>query len=634
MNRLRLLVARLGKRTRRWPAVLPASLGRRARLAPPMLPGRRLHTQLLISFALVALVALAAGGAAVVWLMIGYRTQATTERLRDAAVSAGAAAFALQRQGLAPSEVATAVAAQVPLPAAHVLLLDSTGTVVTDQPVASPADAPVGQSGTFLGRRLEVPAAEEVPPFGSTFFGGRHESPPDHVVVWRARPALPSSGGYIFVAAGAPPPPPERGALFRGTPPVVYRLVLAIPQQSLPSAWRELAPGLAVATAIALLAAAVVAWWLAGSIARPIRAVTDATRRIARGEPHQPIPERGVEEVTELAQGFNAMVAAVERSQRTLRDFVANASHELRTPLTAIQGFSQAVVDGVLEAPEPTRDAARLILREAERMRHLVEDLLLLSKIEARDRPMARDPVDVAELLDLLAQRLLLVVRERGLQLRLELPERLLALGDAAQLEHLFGNLLDNAAKYAPDGATITVRAALDGREPPQATRPPHPRARGARLVNARPPRVVVAVHNTGSYIPPEDLPHVFDRFYRVDKSRSRAIPGSGLGLAIAREVVERHGGTIHAESDPAAGTTFVVTLPAAPVPPTLPLLVPPAIVTAARAAPAAPPEAAGAAGDGTAGRGLRRLALHAMWHRSLPPRQQAIASGSGGARQ
>ncbi len=621
MNRLRLLFLRLGRTV---PLVLPAllaRLGRTVPLVPPMLPGRRLRTQLLVSFGLVALVALIAGGAAVVWLMLGYRTQATTERLRDAAVSASAAAYALQRQGLAPNEVATAVAAQVPLPAARVLVLDSTGTVVADQPVGDSTRAPAGQSGAFLGRHLEIPSAEIASPLGPAFFGGRHESPPDHAVVWRERPVLPGGGGYIFVAAGAPPPPPERGAFFRGTPPAVYRIVLAVPQQSLPSAWQELAPGLAVATAIALLAAAAIAWWLAGSIARPIRAVTDATRRIARGEPHQPIPEQGVEEVIELAQGFNTMVAAVERSQRTLRDFVANASHELRTPLTAIQGFSQAVVDGVLEAPEPTRDAARLILREAERMRHLVEDLLLLSKIEARDRPTAHEPVDIAELLDTLAQRLLLVARERGLQLSLELPERLLALGDAAQLEHLFGNLLDNAAKYAPDGATITVRAALDGGEPPQATRPPHPRARGARAAGALPQRVVVAVHNTGSYIPPEDLPHVFDRFYRVDKSRSRAIPGSGLGLAIAREVVERHGGTIRAESDPAAGTTFIVTLPAAPVPPALPLLVPPATVTAA---PAAPLEAAGVSLDGTAGRGLRlrRLALHAVWHRSPTPQR------------
>jgi signal transduction histidine kinase len=344
--------------------------------------------------------------------------------------------------------------------------------------------------------------------------------------------------------------------------------VLAIPRESLPSAWEELAPGLTAAAGVALCAAALVAWWLAGSIARPIRAMTEATAQVARGEPHQPIPEEGVEEVTDLARGFNTMVREVERSQRTLRDFVANASHELRTPLTAIQGFSQAVEDGVLDAPEPTRDAAALIHREANRMRRLVEDLLLLSRVEARDRGDVRGTVDLAELLDTIAQRIELVTRDRGLRLTLDLPERLLAQGDANELEHLFGNLLDNAAKYAPDGAAITVRAALDtgnvaGAGGARITRAADGAGRDG--TRARRPRVVVTVHNTGSYIPTEDLPHIFDRFYRVDKSRSREVAGSGLGLAIAHEVVERHGGTIRAESDPATGTSFVVTLPAAP---------------------------------------------------------------------
>jgi two-component system sensor histidine kinase VicK len=182
-------------------------------------------------------------------------------------------------------------------------------------------------------------------------------------------------------------------------------------------------------------------------------------------------------------------------------------------------------------------------------MHRLVEDLLLLSRMEAHDRSVVPRPVDVAELLDTLTQRLRLVVSQRRLRLELELPERLLAAGDAGQLEHLFGNLLDNATKYSPEGGTITVRGGLEPGDP-------H---------GEHPERVSVAVHNTGSCIPPEALPHVFERFYRVDKSRSRSVAGSGLGLAIAREVAERHGGTIRAESDPATGTTFVVTLPAAP---------------------------------------------------------------------
>jgi signal transduction histidine kinase len=267
------------------------------------------------------------------------------------------------------------------------------------------------------------------------------------------------------------------------------------------------------------------------------------------------------------------MAREVERSQATLRDFVADASHELRTPLTAIQGFSQAVEDGVLDAPPDTVEAARLIHREAERMGHLVEDLLLLSKMEARDRAVARDPVDITELVDTITQRFQPLARERGLRLTQELPEGLVAAGDATQLERLFGNLLDNAAKYTPPGGTISVRATLDRHErsPGRAgARLGDPNA--ARTVTAASdvghpyvPRIVVSVHNTGSYIPREDLPHVFERFYRVDKSRARDVDGSGLGLAIAREAAERHGGSIRAESDPSSGTTFIVNLPATP---------------------------------------------------------------------
>ncbi len=257
--------------------------------------------------------------------------------------------------------------------------------------------------------------------------------------------------------------------------------MLAIPQHSLPSAWAELAPGLAAAGALALLAAAAVAWWLAASITRPVQAVTQAARRLARGQPHQPVPERGAEEIAQLARSFNTMAHEVEQSDRTLRDFVADASHELRTPLTTIHGFSQAVVEGVLPAPPDTQDAVRHIHREADRMRSLVEDLLLLSKVESHQPPGTASAVDLAELLDTIAQRLQPVVRQREQQMVLHLPQTLLTTGDASQLERLFGNLIDNAAKYAPAGGTITVRATL---EPGPA------------------PRITVSVHNTGSHIP------------------------------------------------------------------------------------------------------------------------------------
>jgi signal transduction histidine kinase len=451
-----------------------------------------------------------------------------------------------------------------------VLVLDSGGVVVADQAVSADAP-PLG----LQGQSLAVPRTDSLPPSATGVLGsppgGRPLPGGGRPVVWTA--TVPgSSDEYLFVAApfpgpgglgrpggpggaGGQSPPPGGARPPPAAPALAYRIVLAVPAAALPSAWRELAPGLVAAGAIALGAASAVAWLLAGSIARPIARVTRAAQRLARGEPHRPVPEEGVEEVAQLARGFNEMAREVERSQETLRSFVGDASHELRTPLTAIQGFSQAIEDGVLEAPPETRAAAGLLHREAERMGRLVEALLRLSQVEARERPLARRPVDVAELLDAAAERVAPAVRERDLHLALELPEHLFVAGDRSLLEHLFGNLLDNAVKYTPAGGAVTVQGALlDGVGRPGGA--------GGAGGPGDGPLVSVRVHNTGSVIPAEDLPHVFERFYRVDKSRAREVEGSGLGLAIAREVAQRHGGTIRAESDPATGTAFEVILP------------------------------------------------------------------------
>jgi signal transduction histidine kinase len=174
-------------------------------------------------------------------------------------------------------------------------------------------------------------------------------------------------------------------------------------------------------------------------------------------------------------------------------------------------------------------------------MRRLVEDLLYLSRVESLEVVGAQAPVDVATLLREAWRRLQLVAEQRDLRLTLDLPDLPPVSGDADQLDRLFGNLLENAGKYTPAGGAIRVAAGV---------------SQGA---------LVVTVHNTGSVIPAEDLPHVFERFYRVDKSRARAVEGSGLGLAIAQEVAQRHRGRIDVASTPAEGTIFSVTLPLGP---------------------------------------------------------------------
>jgi len=226
-----------------------------------------------------------------------------------------------------------------------------------------------------------------------------------------------------------------------------------------------------------------------------------------------------------------------------MRDLLANVSHELKTPLTSIQGFSQALEEGAISSPEEYQEAGRIINEETQRMRRLVDDLIELSRLESGQAVVEREPVDLANVLRGCARRFEWQLRESGAEMRLDLKALPSVQGDERRLEQAFANLIDNAVRHAPRGGTITVRAeAEDG-------------------------VVRVAVHNTGSYIPPEELPRVFERFFQRDRNRSRGSAGAGLGLAIAREVVQAHLGSISASSDRKQGTEFVVTLPLAMLP-------------------------------------------------------------------
>lgn len=234
------------------------------------------------------------------------------------------------------------------------------------------------------------------------------------------------------------------------------------------------------------------------------------------------------------------MAQEVSRSHRSMREFLANVSHELKTPLTSIQGFSQAMVEGALQTPEDYAQAGRIINEEAQRMRRLVEDLLYLSQIESGQVVMEKRPVAVRPLLETCAERLQWQLRESGAALRLEVPDLPPISGDEYRLEQVFTNLLDNAVQHTPANGEITVRAVQRGQY------------------------MAVTVHNTGSVIPPQDLPHVFERFYRGDKARTYQNGHTGLGLAIVQEVVQAHGGTVSVTSAPETGTAFTVVLPLA----------------------------------------------------------------------
>lgn len=332
---------------------------------------------------------------------------------------------------------------------------------------------------------------------------------------------------------------PRVGPVLQSVQQQDYTVLMLVPESDIAGAWRDLLPRLALSGGAALLAAVGVAFIISQSIARPVADVTRAAEAVAQGNYDQRLPVRGRDEIARLARTFNVMAHQVARSHQAMRDLIGNVAHELKTPLTSIQGYSQALLEGLTVTPEETAHAARVIYEEGERMRRLVEDLLYLTRLESGQLRLERAPVRVPALLETAAERVRWQIQNGGRQLQVHIPVDLPTVyGDEHRLEQVLANLLDNAVQHTPPGGRITLSAAW------------------------LPDGVAISVHNTGSYIPPEHLPRIFERFYQVDPARTRDGRHGGLGLAIAREIVLAHGGTITAYSDVHTGTEFRVVLP------------------------------------------------------------------------
>ncbi len=318
-----------------------------------------------------------------------------------------------------------------------------------------------------------------------------------------------------------------------------YSAVIAIPPNKLASAWLDLVPRLALAGAIALTVSFVVSYFISRSISGPLARITEASKEMAQGNYDVFIPIKGQDEVGRLSEAFNQMAQQVSSSQRAMKDLLANVSHELKTPLTSIQGFSQAILDGVVTEQDDVQEYSRLVYEEAQRMRGLVDDLLLLSQIESGQVTMEHKRIDLAQILTHTMERFQWAIRDAGIQSGVSLERMPDVIGDARRLEQVFSNLLQNAVRHTPPGGLITISGAV---------------VSGGN--------VSISVHNTGSLISPEDLPRVFERFFQVDRARTRKAGSSGLGLSIVQEIVEAHGGTIGAVSSEERGTEFIVVLP------------------------------------------------------------------------
>jgi two-component system sensor histidine kinase BaeS len=291
--------------------------------------------------------------------------------------------------------------------------------------------------------------------------------------------------------------------------------------------------------ALAAMAAAVaLSIYLSRSVIAPVHAMSRASQRIADGRYDERVQVRGEDELAQLAVRFNQMAGKLDQVESMRRRLIGDVSHELRTPLTAIKGSMEGLMDGVLPA---TQETYQQIHAEADRLNRLVDDLQELSRVEARAYELNIQPVDVSSLVRTVTKRLAPQFESKRISLELDLaPGLLRVLADEDRAVQIVTNLTGNALQYTPENGRVTISAKRIDHE------------------------VQISVRDTGTGIPPEHLPHIFDRFYRVDKSRSRrAGGGSGIGLTIARALVEAHGGRIWAESaGEGLGSTFQFTLP------------------------------------------------------------------------
>jgi heavy metal sensor kinase len=286
---------------------------------------------------------------------------------------------------------------------------------------------------------------------------------------------------------------------------------------------------------LALLAAGAGGYALAGRALAPVDQITRAANEISERDLSERLPVATADELGRLATTFNALIERLQQAFERQRQFTADASHELRTPLAIIRAMTGQKLMRRRD-PEEYEDALRQIDEAAAYMSKLATHLLTLARADAGHLTLERERLDLTELLEHVASQ---VGEASGRSIPVHAPGAVSVLGDPMRLTELFLNLLENATKHTPPDGTVEVSVGPDGA------------------------RVTVAVRDTGVGIPPEHLPFIFERFYRVDTARAREEGGAGLGLAIARWIAEWHGGGIRAESEPGRGTTMTVTLPA-----------------------------------------------------------------------
>ncbi|WP_048600634.1 sensor histidine kinase [Rubeoparvulum massiliense] len=276
---------------------------------------------------------------------------------------------------------------------------------------------------------------------------------------------------------------------------------------------------------------------IASYLTRSLKSMEKIALEMAKGNFSDKITIPTEDEVGRLGMAFNIMSDALQSEDERKKEFLANVSHELRTPISYIQGYSEALLDGVVSSEEQEQKYLRLIRREAGRMERLVRDLLDLATLEG-DYPLQQTALPFAQLITEVADTLLPHIEMKKQHLHLQLDHDVIVFGDEDRLEQVIHNLLTNANRYTPEGGMIKLSLRQEDEQ------------------------ALLAISDTGIGIPADDLPRIGERFFRVDKGRSRQEGGTGLGLAIVKQIVIRHHGTLEIQSEWQKGTTITIALP------------------------------------------------------------------------
>ena len=454
---------------------------------------RSIATRLFLSYLAVVLVGTLAAGVTISGLLLRYENDQTRLRLEELSAPFLTAIQNGIRAGQQPREIVDALTEQAHAANVRLLIITPQRRIVVDS------------DGTLLTTQLPAPQTSNIGEFTD---GG------DQWIFVRQqlRQAAIGAGGLGFIVVARP------RAVFADT-------------------LRELLPSLAISALVAIGFALIVGGLLSQTITKPLRDLANGTRAFARGDYKTRVSAAGPAEVADMGRAFNDMAGEIERSRGAEQSFLADISHELRTPLTSIQGFAQAIVEGEARG-EAVQSAADVIHREARRLVRMVEGLLQVAKLTAGTEKMAREDIQPARLIDSAVAAMDVQAHDAGVRFDVADASALPTIrGDPDKLAQLVLNLLDNAVKHSPRGATVQVRGEqADG-------------------------TVIVRVRDSGSGLPEGAQVRLFQRFYRGENAVRN---GAGLGLAIAQAIAQAHGGNISAQNVEGGGAEFAVRLPVA----------------------------------------------------------------------